>query len=363
MRIITCGSPYNKGGLGQHGAQLIEEARASGALQRYYMPAIKPGDAAKGRVVPLRAFKWMCKYTPLQARPTWASHVKGEMFDRRVAAMLDGGADSVMAFVGKALHTFRAASRRGISGLELVAANSHINNVVRMHEEAARRHGYRDTWVNEAQRRKTLAEYEMADAIYVHTEYTRQSFLDEGIPAGKLKRTILEVDARFEPPAHREPDGTFRVVYVGRIDFTKGIPLLLEAFERLDVREAELVFVGGWATRSMREYMERWLQQDARIRMAPGDPVPELHQADVFVHPTYEDGFAYAPMEALACGVPVIVTEDTGMKEYVEEGVNGYVVPTGDGDALFERLDQIRRHPLRVAPARTSTPSKVEAGR
>jgi glycosyltransferase involved in cell wall biosynthesis len=68
-----------------------------------------------------------------------------------------------------------------------------------------------------------------------------------------------------------------------------------------------------------------------------------LQQADVYVHPSFEDGFAYAPMEALACKVPVIVTPDTGMKEYVQEGINGYVVPTGDWEAILERLEQLRR--------------------
>jgi hypothetical protein len=60
----------------------------------------------------------------------------------------------------------------------------------------------------------------------------------------------------------------------------------------------------------------------------------------------FEDGFAYAPMEALACKVPVIVTQDTGMKEYVQEGINGYVVPTGDWEAILERLEQLRRSSL-----------------
>jgi glycosyltransferase involved in cell wall biosynthesis len=55
-------------------------------------------------------------------------------------------------------------------------------------------------------------------------------------------------------------------------------------------------------------------------------------------------------MEALACGVPTIVTEDTGMKEYVTEGVNGYVIPTGDVDALANRLHDLQRHPLRPLP-------------
>ena len=111
----------------------------------------------------------------------------------------------------------------------------------------------------------------------------------------------------------------------------------------------------------MRLFMEDWLRRDLDITMAPGDPLPVLHQADVFVHPTYEDGFGYAPMEALACGVPVIATEDTGMKEYIVDGTNGFVVPTGDSDAILDRLHDIVRHPLArthdLTPASQAAPT------
>ena len=52
----------------------------------------------------------------------------------------------------------------------------------------------------------------------------------------------------------------------------------------------------------------------------------------------YEDGFAYAPAEALACGVPVIASEDTGMKELIEPGVTGLVTATGNLAALTEAI-------------------------
>jgi glycosyltransferase involved in cell wall biosynthesis len=61
------------------------------------------------------------------------------------------------------------------------------------------------------------------------------------------------------------------------------------------------------------------------------------------VHPSYEDGFAYAPAEALACGVPVLVTEDTGMKELLEDQRAGLVLPTGDLAALREAIDAAYR--------------------
>jgi glycosyltransferase involved in cell wall biosynthesis len=127
---------------------------------------------------------------------------------------------------------------------------------------------------------------------------------------------------------------------------TKGIALLLEAFDRLSVSNAELRIVGGWSTRGVRRQLQSRIAQDPRITVQPGDPLPVLQKADVFVHPSYEDGFGYAPMEALACGVPVVVTEDTGMKEYVRDGVNGFVVPTGSVDAIVAALQRLARNPL-----------------
>jgi glycosyltransferase involved in cell wall biosynthesis len=251
-----------------------------------------------------------------------------------------------MGFAGKSLRTFRKAARLGADRLELVAPNSHVQNVSRLHARAAADSGLSDSWLNQAQIRKTLREYALADRIYVHSEYVRQSFLDAGIPAEKLVRTVLHPDPRFAPPQRRPEDGTLRIAYVGRVEMTKGIALLLDAFARLPTQNAELRIVGGWSTRSVRRRIQNRMRKDPRITVEPGDPLPVLQKADVFVHPSYEDGFGYAPMEALACGVPVVVTEDTGMKEYVRDGVNGFVVPTGSVDAIVATLENLIRSPL-----------------
>jgi glycosyltransferase involved in cell wall biosynthesis len=250
-----------------------------------------------------------------------------------------------MGFVGKSLRTFQRARSAGADELELLAANTHLNNLEKQHAAAEEEHGINDSWLNDAQRRKTLREYELADTIYVHSDYTRRSFRNAGIPAGKLERIYLHVHPRFQPPPDRPTDDTFRVVYVGRVEATKGVPLLFDAFSRLRTADKQLTLVGGWSTRAMRKHVEPWLADD-RIHLSPGDPLPVLHRADAFVHPTYEDGFGYAPMEALACGVPVIATEDTGMKEYIRHGENGYVVPTGQVAPIVDRLEHLRQHPM-----------------
>ncbi|HHP7237685.1 glycosyltransferase family 4 protein [Longibacter sp.] len=348
MRVIACNSSYGQGGVGQHFAQLVEMSRADDRLLRYYAPAVRSGDDAGVRLEDRRWHNWLIAYTPVRYSPGWRSFLTNELFDRHMARRLvevqcsaNRRMDRFMGFVGKALRTFRAVKEQDAVHLELVAANSHVDNVRERHRLANEHHGLGDSWLNAAQQRKTAREYQVADTIYVHSEYVRRSFLNAGVPGDRLRRHYLHVHPRFKPPTDRPHDDTFRIVYVGRMEATKGIPLLLDAFERLPVDDRELILVGNWTTRRMRSYMQDRLG-DPRIHLAPGDPLPAYHRADVFLHPTYEDGFGYAPVEALACGVPVIVTEDTGMKEYVVEGENGYVVPTGDVDPVIDRLLRLR---------------------
>jgi len=342
--VIACNAAYNEGGIGQILAIVVESARRSGNLGAYYATGPKPNDGA-ARVVSLARYRWLFTHTPLRASHAWRDFIAAELFDRAVAKRLEPG-DRITAFSGRALHTFQRARRAGYARLILEAPTSHVANVRRQHARATNRHGIESSWLNEAQFRKTIHEYEMADEIVILSDYARASFLREGIPEAKLRRRNVPVGLRFAPPLERRPRGTFTVAFVSRLQVTKGVIELLDAFEQLDGDNAELLLVGGCATDAMDRYISRRAAANRRIRRCPGDPLPVLHRADVLVHPSYEDALALAPLEALACGVPVIVTEDTGMKEFVREGETGYVVPTGDVDALRAAMESIRRRPL-----------------
>lgn len=342
-KSLSCSVSYGSGGLGRHFAEMVEETRSLGKLHHYYTPGIQPHDP-QGRIVTSR-LSTLLPNTPIRYSPGWLCHLGGDLFDRAVAHQLSS-CDEFESLGGQALHSFRRARELGCEVLHLQAANSHVNNVHRQHQKALRQYAIEGSWLNEAQRQKTLQEYAMADVIYVASDYTRQTFLEAGVPASKLRTRTFKVNPRYQPAARKAEDGIFRIVYIGSLTVMKGIPILLEAFHRLPDKNAELILVGGWATRGMRQYLQAWLAQDTRIRLCPGDPLPYLQQADVCVHPSYEDGFAYAPMEALACGVPVIVTEDTGMKEHVQEGINGYVIPTGNWNALLTTLETAISSPL-----------------
>lgn len=361
-RVLSCAAPLGGGGLGQHVAQLVQETLDDGLVATVYCQASNQGEGQPVEpidglnTVVIRGRWWDERILPRLQRFSGAAlnTAVGDLFDRRVASLQRHAPDRFMGFVGKSLRSFRTVRELdGDCTLELVAANSHVRQVAERHQFAARVLGVGDTWLGAQQIRKTLREYEDADLVYVHSDYTRDSMLTNGVPEDKLVRTYLRVHERFKPAPKAEsaPDDVFRVVYAGRLDATKGIPLLIDAFQKLDVRKSELRLVGGYPSRKMREFCQAAIGDDERIVVRPGDPVVPFQRADVYVHPSFEDGFAYAPAEALACGTPVIVTEDTGMKEYVRPGENGYVVPTGEVDAIVARLETIRKTPLKSEQA------------
>lgn len=352
MEILSCSAPYNEGGLGRFLATLVEDARERGELAAYYSPGVRPRDPL-GHELSLDHLRWVFRAPPLRYHQGWRDFVAAELFDRAVAGRL-AAADVLVGFSGRALRSFRRARALGFTRLVLESPTSHVDAVRRQHRLAARAYPIEESWLSGAQARKIRREYAAADVIQVTSEYARQSFISRGVPADGIARRRQRVAPRFAPSSTVGPGRDFHVVYVGRLQVSKGVPVLLDAFARLDDARARLTLVGGVATAAMQQYLTRRLRQDGRIEVRPGDPLPYLHRADVLVHPSFEDGLGLAPLEALACGVPVIVTEDTGMKEFVIPGYNGQVVPTGSVDALISALRTIRSHPLRGAFAAQS---------
>jgi glycosyltransferase involved in cell wall biosynthesis len=199
----------------------------------------------------------------------------------------------------------------------------------------------------------------LADRIVVCSRYALESFLARGFKPEQMAHHEVKVSRRFVQHPFVQRSGPFRVVYCGTISASKGVPDLLEAFRQLEDRAARLTLVGYTGSRGMRRFLELAMRRDDRVVLAPGDPLPPLLEAHLYVHPSYQDGFARSALEALAARVPVIVTEDTGMKDLVVPGVNGWVVPAGDVPALAEMIRHVRRcqlvppplDPAHVAPA------------
>jgi glycosyltransferase involved in cell wall biosynthesis len=134
--------------------------------------------------------------------------------------------------------------------------------------------------------------------------------------------------------------------YVGRLWAGKGLDQLLDAFaglKRENTHDVSLLLVGDGIdeARLRKRCADERLEDVVFAGFHDGDALPPLYaSADVFVFPTLGDPFGMVVLEAMACGLPVISTSAAGeIADRIDEGVNGFVVPPADAEALRARME------------------------
>lgn len=343
--VVTCSATPGSGGLGRHVQEILDALQRRGQQPTCICgpdPSARPPGRARRMV--RRAINSSLAVPPLRLAAAQRALRHCREFDAYAAARLPA-ADHLIAFNGTALEQLRAARRRGGCSTALVSATSHFELLVRQHTRAHRQYPLEESWAPRLLKRN-LEEYAQAQLIYVASDYVWDSFVEAGVSEEALERMPLTPHPRYRPDPARRSSSTFDIVYVGTLSVVKGVPLLIEAVRALSHADMRLVLVGGWKSRGMRRFVQAACAQDPRITAGHGDPLASMQGARLCVHPTYNDGFAYAPAEALACGVPAIVSDDTGVRELIDEGRNGLVVPTGDLGALTEAVEAAYRGEL-----------------
>jgi glycosyltransferase involved in cell wall biosynthesis len=259
------------------------------------------------------------------------------LFDRWAARRLGRHRPgAVLACEISALATFRKAKRLGIATL-LDAPSLH-------HREQDRLHGFAEP---AALHRRIVAvkeaEIALADHVLTVSALARESYLLAGLPPERVHAVALGADPELfapEPGGRREaPDGvTF--LFPGAMIRRKGFDLLLAAFAAVRREEAgaRLVVTGPLADETGRLGDPPPPGVTLAGPLSQADFAAALARADCLVLPSRNDSFGMAVVEALAAGVPVVVSDMVGARELVEEGKNGWVVPAGDAGALGARL-------------------------
>jgi glycosyltransferase involved in cell wall biosynthesis len=250
----------------------------------------------------------------------------------------------VHCFEGFALEVFDQARAQGsITILEVGSA--HEFGVAEINHER-RRYGLKQMRSDTARIR---AERANADILLAPSDYVIACLVENGVERSRIVKLPYGVDSEaFRPVTRRDKGETFRVVFVGRVSFRKGVVYLLEAWEKLRLDRAELVIAGGIDS----ELRPAVRNLPANVRLLGNVTGPMLSslysESDVFVLPSLSDGFGLVVLEAMASELPVIVTQACGAP--VRDQTDGYVVPTRDAHAIAERLAWLCARPdLRAA--------------
>jgi glycosyltransferase involved in cell wall biosynthesis len=194
------------------------------------------------------------------------------------------------------------------------------------------------------------AEHAHASRIVAASSFSRRTLMEQGIPEEKITVIPYGVDTAAFRPRVRTTGGKrpLRFLFVGLVNARKGIPLLLEAWHEVAKTGAELWLVGP-----VTDEARALIPDLPGIRVLGRRPHRELPQlfaeCDVFVFPSFFEGFALVLLEAMACGLPIIATDATAAPDLITEGREGFVLAAGDRDALSARMHWFVDEPDRAA--------------
>ena len=170
------------------------------------------------------------------------------------------------------------------------------------------------------------------DYVLAPSQFVRQSFLDHHFPPGRILQNVYPVDLScFTPPRNaRLAERPLTIINTGMISLRKGAPYMFEAFRLIHQRHPSTRFMlTNTIHDSAREIVSRY--SDLPIDWAPplgqAQLAERLRSADIFMLLSIEEGLVRTALEAMACGLPVILTPNTGANDFTSPDLNGEVVP------------------------------------
>jgi glycosyltransferase involved in cell wall biosynthesis len=204
-------------------------------------------------------------------------------------------------------------------------------------------------------RERFIEEYQLADLVVVLSEKAAETFRVRNFPETKLFYLPRGVDVDRFRPGKRPPK--FRAIFSGALIERKGIHHLLEAWHRLDLKDAELWLVGA-VHEEAKPHLKKFWRDNIKTVGFVRDPENYLNQGTVYVFPSQWEGSAKTVYEAAASGLPMITTREAG--DVVRDGVEGIIVQPGDVDAIAAALQHLYQHPEIVERMGKAARERVE---
>jgi glycosyltransferase involved in cell wall biosynthesis len=286
--------------------------------------------------------------------------------DAHVAAACrrrSGSVTAVYCYEDVARDTFRVARARGrMTFYDLPIAYWETSQRL-LREEAERWPEWEPTLVgtrDSAQKleRKT-EELALAEVVLCPSQFVLDS-LPESARTSKTC-VVAEFGSPQAPVAlaqGRNQDGTLRVLFAGSLTQRKGLADLFAAMKILKRPDVELVVMGA-AIAPLTFYREQLSNFRYEPPRSHGEVLALMQNCDVFVLPSIVEGRALVQQEAMACGLPLIVTPNAGGEDLIEEGHTGFLVPIRSPEAMAEKLAWLADH--REALPRMSAAAQAKA--
>lgn len=201
--------------------------------------------------------------------------------------------------------------------------------------------------------KKENLEHEFSDYIVLPSYFAKKTFIDKGYRESKLLVNHFYANTKkFKKTFKR--DDKFRVLFCGTVEPRKGIHYLLEAFEKLKLENAELWIIGSLDYLKNDKLFKKFIDKFNSENIVFFDSINSNKLADYFsqcsvlVLPSISDGFGLVVIQAMSCNLPVIVSDNTGAKDIIKDGYNGFVVETRNINLISEKIKYFYKNPKKI---------------
>ncbi|MEM4330483.1 MAG: glycosyltransferase family 4 protein [Candidatus Pacearchaeota archaeon] len=227
--------------------------------------------------------------------------------------------------------------------LILEGANSHPLNILKILKEDYKKYLSSEKIKKIEENLKKEAEFiRIFDYILCPSNFVYNSFLKEGFRREQLILLPYGVDINDFSPKKEKKDKIFRAIFVGSVQLRKGVHYLLQAWDKLKLKNAELLIVGRiWP--DAKEAIKKYKNNKTIKFIGFANPKEYYKKSDVFVFPSLEEGSALVTYEAMASGLPIITTFNSG--SIARNGKEGFIVPIRDVKALKKRILYFYKNP------------------
>jgi glycosyltransferase involved in cell wall biosynthesis len=330
---------------------VVNQARllqGRGLLDHYYATRLRP--EIEGIPAKLGSSCYPLHYAirMLQTRPHWVggNHFYLQLcraFDLWLRPQFSRETDILAVLSGVGLHSFRAARGAGIITV-VECGSTHTDFQHEIVLEEYRRNGLTRPLFPKAYRDRVRTEFEEANYIQIPTRFVGRTFIDRGVAPEKLLYARYGVDVeRFSPRPRLSGVEPFRAICSSGVNLRKGARVLMEAWRKLGWSDAELHWIGSPGTETAHLFRDLPATVILHEWMTHAELSALYARCDVFVLPSFEEGFARVMLEGAASGLPLIVTPNTGAEDFFDPAApEGWIIPVNDVDSLSAALSQAR---------------------
>lgn len=255
--------------------------------------------------------------------------------------------DALLCTDSGLVRSVRKAKKKGIFTIVL-HRTLHPEAIYEVLNEESKKFGVTEesAFTNRKWNRNRVTTLEECDVVFAKSNLVKESCIEKGIPEEKLKvvSTGVGVDTEYFKPS-KSDDDKFVCLFVGHKSLLNGVPYLLEAWKMLNLKDAKLIICGMQNKKIMERY-RKFVDFDAPGSVS--NPLEYYNNATVFVLPSLTNSFPRVTLEAMSCGLPIIITEGVGSKDIIEDGKEGFIGPIRDSGLLAERIQYFYDNPDEV---------------